>query len=101
MAKIHIKRLLCPNRHVIGGAAYNPDKMTDEKRIEAGIKSNLRRLGFIDDCAACGSTALHYETSATEFDTIQEAMPTIIAEAEKYARQRAAIQNVRRMARNN
>lgn len=100
MAKIHIMRLLCPRGHCIAGLAYDPDK-TLPARARNLIEAGLGITDFTAFCAACGSAGLHYETEATGFDTIKEAAPSIVAEAERYARERTAYANRRRAARNN
>lgn len=100
MAKIKIMRLLCPLNHCIAGLGYDPDKH-DEEKVKKLILAGLGATNFTPCCASCGGRNLHYQASATNFDTVAEAMPAIEALARKYAAERDFIKNIRRAAQNN
>lgn len=100
MAKIKIMRLLCPQNHCIAGLGYDPDKH-DEETVKKLILAGLGATNFTPCCASCGARNLHYEATATNFDTVREATPAIVEEARKYAAEREFIKNIRRSARNN
>jgi hypothetical protein len=81
--QVYIAQLLCPSRHCVIGVA---DVCETEEQVE-GLRAKLQ-AGFDQMCESkvlnrrcdlCNSTALHIEVGRTEFKTLEQAKPFLLA----------------------
>ncbi len=75
---IMITQLLCPTRHCIIACIFDDATETAEKSVGL-MKEMVAKLELNPWCGLCGSTVLKYETAKTQFATMQEATPTMLA----------------------
>lgn len=75
---IRIIELLCPARHCVIAAAYNPQTSNGPEVI--GMLGERRKALKLNPwCGFCGSTDLQYEDAETRFDDMESAMPALKA----------------------
>lgn len=77
MSKVYITQLLCPKRHAILGLAWEEDQL-DHDRAVGLIKDGIRVMKVNPWCGICGSRDLKYESGATIFSSVDEAMPHLM-----------------------
>jgi hypothetical protein len=73
---IHLAQILCPQRHCILAAAFDPETSAVERVIH-GMFQEAKRLGLNDWCGICGSHDLSIEVARTPYPTMEEAMVEI------------------------
>lgn len=71
---IHIVQYLCPQRHCIVAALYDPSTTTREATIEA-MKAGMAKMKLNPWCHLCGSGELHFEDARSQFATLEQAIP--------------------------
>ncbi|MEA3211301.1 MAG: hypothetical protein QOE70_4358 [Chthoniobacter sp.] len=76
--RVHVVQLLCPQRHCVLGAAYEDDAQTFEGAC-AMIEAQFKAKAFNRWCELCQSRELTYEDKATQWATMQEAAPALMA----------------------
>ena len=79
--KVRIVQLLCPNRHCVVAIAYeSPDGSEIPKYGQELIEAiQSQRFGIHPWCGICQSRTLHPEDRPTNFQTLEEANPTLRA----------------------
>jgi len=73
---IWIVQLLCPARHCVIAAAFDPEVDSDEETTRK-LEEWREKLGLNPWCGICGSTRLRYESHRTKFQTMEEALPSL------------------------
>jgi hypothetical protein len=73
--RIRLVQLLCPHRHCIVGAAYDPADGADAVSLMAAIRDSMKREGIEWRCWACGSEDLRFEDAPTRYTSMAEAKP--------------------------
>lgn len=73
---VWLVQLLCPNRHCIIAAAYDPESSNESESIEK-LEELRKNLKLNPWCGLCGSTSLRYEAGPTVFGTMGEALPEL------------------------
>lgn len=71
---MHLIQLLCPARHCVLGAIYDPERETKEECIKM-LDSKRREFRMHPWCGLCGSTKLEYEDRVTGFESVSDALP--------------------------
>jgi len=105
---IRILQCLCPARHAVVGAAYDPEAPgTSTEEIKRHVAEQLAMMvasGVIDPwCGLCGAKVddWHWEDGITKYRTMEEAQPALKQlEAENHLA-REAITVARRKAADN
>jgi hypothetical protein len=102
---IHIVQLLCPSRHCIVAAAYDPADaagtgplprpLGGEDLLRAQFDQLVAAKAINPWCGICGSKTLTYEDRATRFETMAEATPAIRASEEAQRQTREFIERSR------
>lgn len=75
---VHLIQILCPNRHTMVAAPYDPGKQSAQEALDM-LKEAFRQSGLNPWCGLCQSRELCYEDAATIFKSIEEAMPALRA----------------------
>jgi DNA-directed RNA polymerase subunit M/transcription elongation factor TFIIS len=91
---IHLVRCLCPARHCLYALAYDAEVLTDREAI-GQARAQWRAAtesGQLDPwCGLCGSREIGYESGATRFRTLAEALPELRRIEAENLRTRAAL----------
>lgn len=75
---INLVQLLCPARHCIIAAAFDPETTTFAS-VVAMLDTRRAELHLDPWCGLCGSRRLEYEEGKTLFPTLEMAMPILRA----------------------
>lgn len=98
---VHIVQLICPERHCILAVAYDPEAGTTEAEAIEAIEEGRKKMKLNPWCGICNSRELTHEDRATEFATIEEAMPWLMETQAYNQLARAVIEHERSQTRRN
>lgn len=72
---IHLVQLLCPKRHCVLAAPFDPNQGGTFDAVVEQLKKYVETHALNPRCGLCDSRELTYEDGTTKFETMDEALP--------------------------